>query len=319
MSKVDQHDIINKLKEMASELGRTPTWIEVTTTISKHQIYKYFGGYSILIHAAGLEPVKVSKNKAINNSIFLKSVEDQVETYEPRDNIQPFVIQKKDAKFACISDLHFPWVNKKVLEVFYDFIKDHQPDYVIINGDAWDMYAHSKYPRSMNIYTPREEQALARKMNEEFWQKVQIICPKAQCFQLLGNHDIRSLKRTLEHYPEAEDWITEKLKELFTFKNVTTIHDHRQELQINEDLIFHGYRSKLGDHRDYTLMNCHNGHTHVGGTVFRRIKGKTLFECNSGVAGDLEAKALSYSSQKATHQTPGFSFRDKYGPRFIAV
>ena len=66
-------------------------------------------------------------------------------------------------------------------------------------------------------------------------------------------------------------------------------------------------------------MNCHNGHSHVGGVVYSRIKGVTLFESNSGVAGDIESKPLSYSPQKMTHQTPGFSYRDKWGARLIAV
>lgn len=317
--RIDQHTAIQKLLQLAQELGRTPDWKEVQQAVSNNVIYKLFGSLDAYIEAAGLEPAKRNNSKKIDNSIFTAEIESVLEAYQPRDEISPFIIKKLDVKFACISDFHFPWVNKKVLDVFYSFIKEHQPDIVIINGDAWDMYSHMKYTRSMNGYSPREEQALARKMNEDFWKTVQSLCKKVQCIQMLGNHDIRPLKKTLEHYPEAEDWIKEKLKELFTFDGVTTIHDYRQELMINDDLIFHGYRTKLGDHRDYTHMNCHNGHQHVGGTVYRRIKGKTLFECNSGVAGDIESKALSYTPQKMTHQTPGFSYRDKWGPRFIAV
>ena len=316
--KIDQFEAINRVKNLAQEVGRTPTWYEIKSVLSNSVVYSLFGSMEKLIAAAGLEPIKSSGRK-IDPMVFYKDIEEQVDNYKPREEIENYVINKPDAKIAMISDIHFPFANMKVLEKFYEFIKEHQPDFVVINGDAWDMYAHSKYSRSMNVYSPREEQSLARRMNEEFWANVKSACKKVQCFQMLGNHDIRPLKKTLEHYPEAEDWINEKMKELFTFDGVTTIHDHRQELQINEDLIFHGYRSKLGDHRDYTHMNCHNGHSHVGGVVYRRIKGKTLFECNSGVAGDIEAKALSYTPQKMTHQTPGFSYRDKWGARFIAV
>jgi predicted phosphodiesterase len=314
-----QQELVNKLRELALDLGRTPHWHEITKIVSTTQIYKHFGGLPVFIQAAGLDPAPKTKAKKIDNSIFNVDVETRLKEYEESGQPDPYVFKKTDAKIALISDIHFPWANKKVLEKFYEFIEEHQPDFVIINGDAWDMYAYSKYPRSHNLYSPRDEQSIARKMNEEFWDKVQSLCKNAKCIQMLGNHCIRPLKRVLEEYPEAEDWIAEKLKELFTFKNVLTVHDHRQEVIINEDCIFHGYRSQLGAHRDYTHMNCHNGHSHVGGTVFRRIKGKTLFECNSGVAGDIDSKALSYTSQKITHQTPGFSYRDKYGPRFIAV
>lgn len=315
--KLSQQEAVNLLKDLAIELGRTPNWYEVEKIVSKHSIYNLFGGLAAFTQAAGLEPYK--KQKKIDNNVFLKNVEDRLREYQDQGQVEPFVFKHPDAKIALISDLHFPWVNKSVLEKFYEFIQEHQPDFIVINGDAWDMYAHSKYARSLNVYSPRDEQAAARKMNEDFWATVQKNCPNAKCIQLLGNHDARPLKKVLEEYPEAEDWIAEKMKQLFTFNNVLTIHDHRQEVFINDDCIFHGYRSRLGDHRDYTHMNCHNGHSHVGGTVFRRIKGKTLFECNSGVAGDIESKALSYTPQKITHQTPGFSYRDKWGPRFIAV
>jgi predicted phosphodiesterase len=312
-----QHEMIARLKDLALEMGRTPTIMEADAKgISKYYINRHFGGMTPFVHAAGLT---MAKQRKIDSSIFEKSIEKQIEEYTPRDDVKPYVIEHPNAKIAIISDIHWPFSSKKVIDAFYAFIKEHQPDFVIINGDAWDCYSHSKYPRSHNIYTPREEQNLARRMNEEFWAKVRELCPDARCFHLLGNHDVRPLKRVLEDYPEAEDWIAEKLRQLFTFSGVETIHDPRQELQINDDLIFHGYRSKLGDHMNYTLMNCHNGHTHHAGVVFRRIKGKTLFESNSGVAGDIEAKAMSYTSQKMTTQTPGFSYRDRWGPRFIAV
>ena len=317
MSKEQQmHDVYTKVKELALELGRTPKILDLEGIgITRYEIDKIFGGMIAIQQACGLKP---NKEKKIDNTIFNKDIEKHLESFEPASEIKPYVIKKKDAKFATISDIHWPFRSKVVLDKFYEFIKEHQPDFVIINGDAWDMYAHSKYPKSINVYTPRDEEALAREMNEEFWKSVKKACPKAKCFQLLGNHDIRPLKRVLETYPAAEDWVNDYFKKLFTFDGVETIFNARQELQINDDLIFHGYRSKLGDHRDYTHMNCHNGHSHVGGTVFRRIKGVTIFECNSGVAGDIESKALSYTPQQVTHQTPGFSFRDKYGPRFVA-
>jgi hypothetical protein len=137
---------------------------------------------------------------------------------------------------------------------------------------------------------------------------------------MMGNHDIRPLKQTLEHFPVGEDWIKEKLQEMFSFDGVQTIMDPREEFFLRDDIcVFHGYRTQLGSHRDFILMSCFIGHTHKGGVVWRTIgrHGQQIFECNSGVAGDPESKGLSYTNQKIHNMTPGFAAMDALGPRFI--
>jgi predicted phosphodiesterase len=315
---VDPHDLISQVKTLALELGRTPTRTEFETSLrgGAYKLQRLFGTFAALLQAAGLETYHERRApKKIDQSIFNRSIEKHLEEYEPRSVIEraPF------PTIASISDIHWPFENPKVIAKFLEYVEEKKPEWVILNGDAWDMYSHSKYPRSHNIFTPREEQSLARKRNEEFWQSIQARSPQSKCIQMMGNHDVRPLKRVLEEYPEAEDWVKEKMKELFTFSGVKTIHDAREELVIQDILIFHGYRSKLGDHRDYTLYNTINGHTHLGGVVYRRIRGQTIWELNSGLAGDPESKGLSYTPQKITHWTPGFGAVDLLGPRFIPV
>jgi hypothetical protein len=182
------------------------------------------------------------------------------------------------------------------------------------------MYSHAKFPRSHNQFTPRDEEQLSRKMNEDFWQDVKRASPRSKCIQMLGNHDARPLKRVLEVYPEAEDWIKERLQKMFTFDGVHTVFNPREEYYLNSNtILFHGYRSKLGEHRDFTLMNCINGHTHNPGVVFKKIRGASLWELNTGFAGDPQAKGLTYTPQKITQWTQGFGVINKYGPQFIQV
>lgn len=273
---------------------------------------KAFGTYSAMVIAAGLTPYR-DKPRTIDNSIFQRSVEAHLQSYKPVENI----VRAPYPTIAVISDIHWPFSSQRVLDAFYKCVDKTKPEYVILNGDAWDMYSHSKFPRSHNQFTPREEQEMARSMNEKFWLSVKERSPDAKCVQMLGNHDVRPLKRVLESYPEAEDWIQEKLTQLFKFDGVQTIMDQREELMLGDIAVFHGYRSKLGDHRDHTLYNTINGHTHRGGSVFRRIRGQTLWELNSGLAGDPEAKGLTYTPQKITDYTPGFGFVDPVGPRFV--
>lgn len=312
------HELVSQLRNLALELQRTPTKQEFCQNVAGgHYKVVKLGGYNVLVKAAGLEP-NTEHSKRVDNTIFIKNLEDHLNAYIPKNDLP--TCYEAPPRIAVISDIHWPFASKKVLEQFYKFIEKHQPEYVIINGDAWDMFSHSKYPRSHNVFTPEMEHQLAREANEVFWETVQKLVPNAKCYQLLGNHDIRPIKRILEVYPVAEDWISTMLQKLFNFEGVQTIHDPRQELMLPSNIaVHHGYRSKLGDHRDYMLQNAIVGHTHTGGATFRRLRGEVLWELNSGVAGDPELKGLSYTPQKITHWTPGFGWVDEYGPRFVVA
>lgn len=298
---------------MAIELGRTPRRDEFTYSLKggDYKLRTLFGDYETLVLAAGLN---LNKGKKITNEIFEKDISKHLSKMKPRK-----IKTQELPTIASISDIHWPFSNDRVIKRFLEYVGDEKPKYIILNGDAHDMYSHMKFPRSHNLFTPREETNKARSMNEKFWAEILKRSKDSKNYQLIGNHDLRPLKRILESYPEAEDWIQEKLNQIFTFKGVTTIYDPREELILNNIAIFHGYKTKLGDHRDYTLMNCINGHTHRGGVAYRQLRGEVLWELNCGFAGDPESKGLSYTPQKITNWTPGFGAVDALGPRFIPL
>lgn len=313
---MDEHDLVVAVKNLALELGTTPTRGQFEKYVKNVHtpLSKIIGGYSTLLKMAGLVPYQ---ERRVTNKIFETSIGAHIDNFNKIED--PLFYKKDYPSILIISDIHWPFSCQKVLDAFLKRVALKKPQYVILNGDAWDMYSHSKFPKSHNIFTPREEEKVAREENENFWKEVQKKSPQSKCIQMLGNHDVRPLKRVLESYPEAEDWIKEKMEKLFTFENVKTIQDPREEVLLGNIAIFHGYRTKLGDHRDYTLYNTINGHTHVGGTVFRKIRGDILWELNSGMAGNPEAKGLTYTPQKITHWTKGFGEVDEEGPRFIWV
>lgn len=312
---MDHHEIVSAIKALALEIGRTPSRAEAAHAIRgfDYQLKKLFGTYIVLLEACGLDPLTSSNKPKIDNRVFEKSIDLQKSSYNPESSLsnEPY------ASIAVISDIHWPWANDAVLSKFYEYVEDHKPEWVILNGDAWDMYSHSKFPRSHNVFTPRDERGHSRKSNEDFWSKVRSVSPISKCYQLLGNHDARPLKQVLEHYPAAEDWVEKMLREEFTFNGVTTIYDPREELMIGNIMVHHGYRSKLGEHRDFTHYHAIVGHTHVGGVAFRQIHGQVLWELNSGFAGDPKGKGLTYTPQKITNWTPGFGAVDSLGARFI--
>lgn len=314
---MDKHDIIVALKDFALELGRTPRRTEFFQRIKngQHNVEITFGSYTTLCIAAGLETNSSHKNRQgkLTNDIFKRDVEEVIEDYKPRKNYPKI----QYAPTLAIPDTHFPFINKKLMDEIYKFSADNKPKRIIQVGDLYDMYSHTKFPKSLNVYTPQREEELGRRGAEEMWKILKRDNPEAECVQLAGNHDQRALKRTLESLPSLEHIVIEYLYKLMSFEGVKLISDPREEYKFDDVLAIHGYKSGIGSHRDYNLSNIICGHQHIGGVTFRRIQGKTLWELNAGLAGDPESKALGYTPQKIFSATPGFGWLDGYGPRFI--
>lgn len=306
---MDRHDIVADLKRVAQELGRIPTRDEYVSLgkYSRHDLVLFFGSYTVLLQSAG---IKTPNKKDAIKSIFNKSIEDHLAN-----------VSIKESKLCgtetilAVGDTHFPFVCENSLSVVYQFAQSYQPKHIIQVGDLYDMFAQSKFPRSLNVYNPSDEIELAFKMASNFWATMQKIVPDAKKYQILGNHDIRPIKRILESYPEGEIFFS--IEKYFKFENVTTIMDPRHELIIGDVAIIHGYSTKPGFHRDHMMKNVICGHSHLGGVYFRNIGDRVIFEANAGYIGNPESKAFGYTPQKHTRWTKGFVYCDHYGPRFI--
>lgn len=317
MSKIrDLNEIIQLAKNLFREFGRTPLLLELESAgASRHIISKY--GYREVIRMAGLQELSKAemmeaRKPKITNEIFNADIYQVIENHIPRTKIK----EQKLPKILCWPDSHYPFVNKEAEGKMIQFAIEHQPDYIIQVGDLLDCYAASKFPRSQNIYTPKDEEALGIGMAREAWDKLRKGCPKAKCYQLMGNHDVRMLKRTLESLPIAEHWIEKYFRELFTFEGVETIFDTREELEIAGILFTHGFLGS-GTHKDYYLKNVIHGHDHKLYVQHRRIHGENIFEMSCGFLGDVEAKALSYTSSKLANFQLGFGWVDEWGARTI--
>lgn len=310
-----KHDMVAAVKELALELGRTPTKNEFhdKTKFSAYSVYQAFGNYTILRQAAGFDASVSHRSRQIPSAVFETPIEKHLEEYTPREEYK----REPMPSMAIISDIHWPFHAQRVIERFYKWVSEHKPEHIIINGDAMDFYSHSKFPRSHNLFTPKEEETLARKLNAEFWIEIQKLSPKSKCYQNLGNHDLRPLKRQLEAMPTMEHWIEKYMGELFSFEGVETNMDPRKELIIGGIMIHHGFKSKLGDHRDYNLQSSISSHTHRPGIVYRTVRGQPIFEMNTGYAGDPEAKGLTYTPTKTVEWVQSFGVTDADGPRII--
>jgi predicted phosphodiesterase len=314
---MDAHELVSAVKAMALDLGRTPTMQEFASSMrGGHYALRRLGGYTVLLAQAGLDPQTNQKKQRIDNSVFEKDIEQHLREYKPREPLGTPV--SKLLRGLFLGDIHFPFSNDKLVEAAVRFAEKEQPEIIVQGGDLYDHISHNRFPRSHNLFSPREEQESARNKAVTLWAEIRKACPRARLVQCWGNHDLRPLKRVLEAYPEAEDWVEQAVRRLMTFEGVETLSDYRQELILPGNvMVHHGYRSQLGQHRDYVQMNAIVHHTHLGGVVFKRLRDTTLWELNAGYMADPHAKGLTYTNQKMTNWTPGWGWTDEYGPRFI--
>lgn len=310
----DSHELVSKVKELAVELGRTPSRAEFEASLAgaKSKIERLFKNYITLLSAAGLSPLTGHEGRRkIDASIFEVPIASHLENLDQKVVETPR--QKK--KTLIIPDTHFPFVHVKTLERLIAFTEQVKPDRIVQIGDLYDNLSHGKFPRSHNVFTPKQEMNEAHRMATELWAKLRKASPRAKCFQILGNHDLRPMKRILEAYPEAELFLD--FSKWFKFDGVHLQEDAREELILDGVAYLHGYKSQLGQHRDHMLRSCVTGHSHLGGVSFRSVDGRVLWELNAGLLGDPESKGLSYTPQKITRWTLGWGFVDEFGPRFI--
>lgn len=318
---MDVHELVAALKQWIVENGRVPTRGEFCAAVpGSHYALGKMGGFTPLLHAAGVSSYRDRQargqmSERLTDELFVRPIPDVLASHIP----EPQIAQPQLPHTIIIPDTHFPWVNERVLEAVYKKIQRAKPGLVIQIGDLFDLYSHSRFPKSMNIYKPQEEEQLARAGAEKMWKTIRGIVPEAECVQIKGNHDIRPLKKTLEKQPEIEHVVAKHYDLLMTFDGVTLVSDPRQEYIRGNVEFIHDYRGRIGEHRDYALMNAVCGHIHVGGVSFRKIRGQVLWELNCGLAGDPEAKALGYTPQKITNWTPGYGEIDGDGPRFISA
>jgi len=213
-------------------------------------------------------------------------------------------------------DLHFPFASKPAVSWALKSVKYHKPKIIIQIGDLYDMFSFARFSKTRNLMTPKQELEAGRKDAEEFWLEVKHIAPKADYFQLKGNHDERVFKRMLDQAPEFESMLS--INHIWEFPKVRTIRQEREELIIDDICFIHGYRTKLGDHVRFNHMSTVVGHSHTGGVHFMPLKGKTLWELNVGFLGDRFTTPLSYTKQRqVTRWTLGYGVIDTCGPRFI--
>ncbi len=219
-------------------------------------------------------------------------------------------------RILVLGDCHFPFTNTASLRRVEQLARQLKPQIIIQIGDLLDLFSFSKYPRTLDLMTPKKELYLGKKMAWQMWENLRKASPKAKCFQIWGNHDERPVKKLMSNAPEFESLID--MKSIYDFPKVELTNSERDELIIDGVLYMHGFRSKLGDHAIHNGISTVCGHSHRGGVSYHRLGDKTIWELNAGFIAEEDSVPLSYTKQRRISTwTQGCGYIDELGPRFI--
>ncbi len=226
----------------------------------------------------------------------------------------------KRRRVAAIGDCHFPWACKKTLLAVYKRLREFKPHIIIQLGDLYDLFSFTRFPRTHNLYTPRQELDLGQKDAALFWGSVAHACPRARRIQLWGNHDDRAVKCILSKAPEYEHIVAQHMQTLMRFPGVETVQDSGLVYFIDDVGYHHGYLLRGGAHAESFKHNIVVGHTHRGGVWPVMTEASQLWELNAGYVGDRFAKPLSFAAQRTfSRYTLGLGEIDEAGPRFVPL
>lgn len=170
-------------------------------------------------------------------------------------------------------------------------IKELKPDAVVQIGDLLDQYVFSKYSKNPKI-TPEQDILSGLKLAKKMWEDIQKLVPKAKCYQILGNHDMRMAKRISEKIPEIASVFGHSV--MYTFPKVKTLQSDRDFLTLDGVVYCHGWLSKSIDHAKYFNKPAVHGHRHRPAI---EVDGP-LWSMDVGFMADESSLPLSYTTSK---------------------
>jgi predicted phosphodiesterase len=156
---------------------------------------RYYAGLS------GEESRKKNKNSPLKREISYK--------YNPFDSIPdsyeteriPYYLPSSIRELAILSDIHFPYHNKKALKATMDYLTQMSNlDAIVLNGDILDFYQLSDFSKDPSKPKMAKELELGR----WFLKALREAFPNIPIYYKIGNHEMR-LQRWLK--VKAPEWI----------------------------------------------------------------------------------------------------------------
>jgi hypothetical protein len=160
-------------------------------------------------------------------------------------------ISEQEARFYCklhkwsnnkpvkrgvaVGDIHFPVDNQECRNILFDFIRDFEPDIVILSGDQMDM-------DSISIHNAKKPKLIEGKRLHNQYRRFQSVYLShlekiKHKYFMIGNHEYR-VDRLIENSPQYEgfvevdknldlqDWTVVPFNECLSLGEMNFIHGH---------------------------------------------------------------------------------------------
>jgi hypothetical protein len=209
--------------------------------------------------------------------------------------VHSFQLQPGDVVFA-VPDVHAPFFDRGWLvwavNTIIDTAKLGCRIHVVQTGDGTDLYSLGNYEKNNNV-DPQVEISAATAPLKQFWDLM--VKEGFACYQLIGNHDVRSEKYVRRHAPSLAGFVP-TAKEMLTFSKVFTVDNERDcllfETGKDQMLVMHGYLNQSIDHVKKHGCNVVHSHLHRGGLNF--FNGH--FALDAGFGGNPKDWVFAYTN-----------------------
>lgn len=225
-------------------------------------------------------------------------------------------------KIIAVGDLHAPYLNKNYLSKAISRIKKEKPDVVIQLGDLFDQYMFGRFDKNLDFINPKKELLKAIDCGKDFWDRVRVASPLSEKHQLLGNHDMRILKKTAKVFPEAYHIIKERHNNMYKFKGVHTAKTDRDFLEYDGVIYCHGWMSSHINHFKQSVIRAHDhkvwgrivgdNNEVFGGIIwkkgfFHNRCDSTMFEISAGMFADEKLIPFHYINSNRSNWQPAIT------------
>lgn len=215
-------------------------------------------------------------------------------------------------KVIPVGDLHAPYHDKEAVKAILAHIRKERPHVVIQVGDLLDQYVFSKYPRSSKISVEQDIKE-GLKAAADFWKRVKKIVPRAKCYQVFGNHDLRLSKRIKEGLPELLE-VYNPLS-MYRFEGVINLKDDRDHLEIDGVIYTHGHLSSSIAHVNHYKKPVVHGHLHKASITSQG----SLWSMDCGYLADPSQLPLQYGASRLHNWARGLAVVEDGVPRIKLV
>jgi len=178
-------------------------------------------------------------------------------------------------KVAFPTDEHYPFEDKKAVELAQKIVHDFKPDVLIRGSDALDFYSVSSFLKSRKVYAKTlQDEIDAWKVGERSWADV---APDADKPFLMGNHEERLQRYLLTKARELEGLSVLEFEKLLDFERFGLYTPKNNEVVVDRKLLIkHGtivrkysaYTAKAELEKEMYGITVMAGHTHRGGAHY---------------------------------------------------